>query len=384
MVKKVFFTLFIVFGYSIILQAQKSKVIAIYQLIETGKYEEAKKAIEEAINDDKTKNWPRTWYTRGLLTQTAYEKGIKNNNKKQYELYPDQLYVALESYEKALKLDKRGRIDAQLEPQFVLLANDFQKLGEKHYNNKKFEEAFKAFEKALEIYRSSVLSVEADNNLIYNTALAAYESKNWDKATEYFNLLNKRKYSPNVSHLLYSIYLEKSDTIAAGETLLRGINHYEDNENLVLLLADLLYSSNQSGMAVQMLDSISAHKSENYIFPYTKGLIYQKTEQYEDAIKAYEEALRLSPEEFKLYANIGTCYFNIGAEYSDNARSIKNNNAFLAEKAKSAVAYQNALTWLEKANDKDPDNGEVLSKLYQLYKLLGKTDKIKSLEDKFR
>ncbi len=50
--------------------AQKSKVMASFQLIETGKYEEAKKSIEEAIADKKTEQWPRTWYARGLLCQT--------------------------------------------------------------------------------------------------------------------------------------------------------------------------------------------------------------------------------------------------------------------------------------------------------------------------
>ena len=376
MIRKIFLAVFIIFGCSVFLQAQKNKVIAVSQLIETGKFDEAKKAIEEAIDDDKTRHWPRTWYTKGLLCQTAYDKGIKSNNKKQYELYPDQLYVAFESYEKAHKMDKRGRIDSQLAPQYVLLANDFQKLGERSFNSKKYKDACKAFEQSIEIYKSSILSAEVDSNLIYNTALASFECNDWDKTIKYLEQLNKDRYSSNVSHLLYSVYIEKSDTLSAVDELMKGIKLYEDNETLILVLADLLFQLDQTERVIALLDSVSVYKPENYTFPYTKGLIFQKTEQYEDAIQAYEVALELAPDETKLYKYIGMCYFNIGAGLADNARTIINNSAFLAEKEKSAAAYKSAIKWFEKAKDKDPYDQEVTSKLYQLYKIVGVTDKI--------
>src|SRR6056297_3075346 len=143
----ILFILFTIFYISS--SAQKSKVIAVFQLIETGKYGEAKDAIEDAINEESTEQWARTWYARGVLCQNAYEEGIKKNDKKKTELYPDQLKVAFDSYEKARTLDKKGRYEEQLEPKYVLLANDFQKLGEKRFKNRKYEEALQAFEHAL-------------------------------------------------------------------------------------------------------------------------------------------------------------------------------------------------------------------------------------------
>ena len=85
--------------------------MASFQLIETGKYEEAKKSIEEAIGDKKTEQWHRTWYAKGLLCQTAYREGVDKNDKKKSELYPDQLYLAFDSYQKARSFDKRGKLD---------------------------------------------------------------------------------------------------------------------------------------------------------------------------------------------------------------------------------------------------------------------------------
>jgi len=380
--KRLFFLLFIFFGYCFVLHAQKIKVISVFKLIETDKYEEAKKNIEEAINEEKTSHWYRTWYARGLLCQTAYQKGMKEKDKKKYELYPDQLYVAFDSYEKALSLDARGRLDAQLAPMYVLLANDLQKLGEKHYNGKEYKDALKAFELALNVIQSPILSIGTDTSLVYNAALAAYACKEWDKAIGYLNGLHEDTYSTNASHLLFSAYLEKGDTISAERVLMEGADRYEDNEDLVLLLVDLLFQKNDTEKIVSILDSASLKSPSKYIFHYTKGLIYQKIEQYKKAIDAYEEALKLAPEESKIFANIGTCYYNSGVEIEENARTITNNRSFLEEKAKSAEAFESAVHWFEKAYETNPEDQSVIMKLNQLYNILRKSDKIRILEER--
>lgn len=367
----IIFLLFI--GFSSILHAQKSKVISVFQLIETAKYEDAKKAIEEAIIDEKTMEWPRTWYARGFLCQTA-------NDKKKSDLYPDQLYVAFESYEKALELDARGRVEVQLAPLYVLLANDFQKLGEKHFNSKKYKDALKAFEHALQINRSPILTVKIDTNLVYNTALAAYESKDWGKAIGYLSMLHKNNYSTNVTHLLFTGYLENGDTLSAERVILEGIEHYDDKEVLVLLLVDHLFLRDVD-RAVSILDVASASGPDKYIYPYTKGLIYQKTNQYQKAIDAYKEAIDLAQDELKIYKNMGTCYYNIGVEIEENSRAIINNKSFLEEKAKSIVAFESAVNCLEKVYEKDPRDQQVIVKLYELYKVLHITDKLNIMKE---
>jgi tetratricopeptide (TPR) repeat protein len=376
-----FFFIMIVFTCCFtILEAQKSKVISLFQLIESGKYEEAKTAIEEAVEAEKSAEWPVTWYTRGLLCQTAYEKGIEKNNKKHYELYPDQLYVAYESYEKALELDSRGRMEKQLPPLYVMLSNNFQQLGEKHFKARQYKEALRAFEQALQINQSPIISVEIDSNLIYNTALAAYESKEWEKAITYLTRLNESRYSANISHLLYTVYLEKADTVAAVELLSEDIHRYSESEDLVLLLADLLLKINEADKAVAFLDTAAVRDTSNYIYPYTKGLVYQKREVYRNAIEAYKTAIELAPDKESIYVNIGTCYYNIGVEIEENARTISNNRAFMEEKAKSEKEFASAVQWLEEAHERYPDNQAVIEKLYSLYKVLGISDKIKNME----
>ncbi len=119
-------------------------------------------------------------------------------------------------------------------------------------------------------------------------------------------------------------------------------------------------------------------------YPYTEGLVRQKNQQYRKAIEAYNKALDLAPDEVKIYISIATCYYNIGVDFQEKARTISNNRAFHAERAKAEDAFRSAVSWYEKANAKSPDNAMVSDKLYQLYKLLNMHDKKVSLQEQSR
>lgn len=382
--KRLILFVFVFLGPAFLLSAQKSKVFGVFQLIEKGKYEEAKGIIEDAIKENNTRKWPRTWYARGLICQNAYRTGMEKDDKDLYELYPNQLYVAFSSFERTRSLDKSGRFDKQLAPKYVLLANDFMELGEKYYKDEEYEKALRAFQYALRINQSSILTAQLDTNLLYNAALSAYKSKKWDEAAEYLTELNETKYSSNVPHLMFAMYIKRSDTTAAQKVLLDGIKRYEDNEELVLLLVDLLYKKNDPEKAVSILNEAFSKDSSNYIFPYTKGLLHQKMEEYQKAIRAYKDALTLPSDTIKVYTGIGTCYYNIGAEIEEKARNITNNNKYLKVKEKSEEAFESALNWFEKAYEIDPDNQEIVTKLYELYKVLDKPGKLKMLESKIQ
>jgi tetratricopeptide (TPR) repeat protein len=382
---KVFTRLIVLFfmlsGCAMMTPLQRSKFITVFHLIDTAKYADAKTIVEEMIEDEQSSQWPRTWYARGLLTQTAYRDGMKNNDRKKYELYPDQLFVAFESYEKALSLDTRGTVEKQLAPKYVLLANDFQEMGKRHFAGGRHKEALRAFETALYVTQSPVLTVQVDTNLIYNTALAAFESRNFEAAIEHLTRLDNYEYGANVTHLLSVAHLETGDSLAAEKVLRTGVDRYEDNNDLILLLSDLLYQKRNINGALTVLDKASAQYPDNHVFPYTKGLIYQKTEQYNEAILAYMEAVAIAPEELMIYANIATCYYNIGVEIDANSRLINSNRQVLEEKTKSSAAFDSAVIWLDKAYEKKSNDKEVVSRLSQLYRLLNILEKAQSMEE---
>jgi tetratricopeptide (TPR) repeat protein len=371
-------------GCSILTPLQKTKFITVSNLIETSKFIEAKAVIDEMIEDNESSKWARTWYTKGLLCQTAHQEGIKKNDNSLVELYPDQLYLAYESYQKSLLLDNEGRMERLIAPKYVTLANEFQGMGEKNFTGKKYVEALRAFEQAILVTQSPILSVKIDTNLVYNTALAAYESKNWDKAMLYLNQLHKLNYSVNATHLLFCATLEKGDTISAKSVLADGIIKYANNEELVLLYTDILFKDNDVDGALKVINEAIIRNPSNSTLHYTKGLVYQKYERYNDAINSYKEAAKLTPDNTLVILNLATCYYNIGVEIEENTKKITNNRLVQEEKTKSAAAFEQAVSWLDKIYEKGINDQNSAVKVYELYKLLRISDKAKSIETLIR
>jgi tetratricopeptide (TPR) repeat protein len=382
--KKLFLLTFIFWGCSVISPFQKSKLLTVSNLIDAAKYSDAKIVVEEMIADRESASWARTWYLRGVLCQTAYQEGVKKNDRNLIELYPNQLYVALTSYQKALTLDKGGRLEKQLAPRYVVLANDFQKIGDNEFKAKRYSDALKAFEAALKISQSPIISVETDMNLIYNAALSAYESGDWEKAINHLNKLHKNKFSVNATHLLFNANLEKGDTITAIKIMNEGISGYSNNVDLVMLLTDLHYNRNNVNEALKTLDDVIAKNPTNYRFLYAKGLVYQKSTLYKEAIDIYTKAHTLEPNDHMIYINIATCYYNIGVDIDVNTRSISNSRIVMEEKAKLSAAFESSISWLDRAVERGVNDPVALTKIYDLYRALRANDKANSIGNQIK
>ena len=255
-------------------------------------------------------------------------------------------------------------------PNYIQLANDFLELGKENYRKEDYKEALRAFEHALNINNSALLSLDTDTSLLYNTALAAYNSKDWYKAGLYLSQLNDLSYSANVSHLLFVSLMEQSDTLAAVNALSDGVIRYNYNEKLVLLLSDYLYQNNEIPHAMSLLDSAQNRHPENPVLPYTKGLINQKTGNYVQAIEDYENSILLDPDKIEAYSHIANCYYNMAVDIDEKARNISSKNRYQAEKARAVTARESAIEWLEKAYGKDPLDEQVRDQLNKLNQFL--------------
>jgi hypothetical protein len=82
-----------------------------------------------------------------------------------------------------------------------------------------------------------------------------------------------------------------------------------------------------------------------------------------------------------IYVNIATCYYNIGVDIEESARTLTLNRLVQQEKSRSAEAFENAVIWLDKAYDQEPEDEVVIQKLFQLYKSLRINDKMEIIEE---
>lgn len=355
--------IFIIFLLGITLGAsgQKSRVMAVMQMIDAAKYDEAKETIELAIWNDKTSRWPRTYYAKGLLCQTAYEGGKKTN------LYPDQLFVAYDAYEKALELDVRERLHNSIKQKYYLLANDFIKLGQELYTKKDYSASLQAFENALLIGKSELISAKTDTSLVYNTAMAAYKSENWDKAIRYLTGLHEDAYSTNVTLLLATACIDAGDSIAGEEVLKEGIVLYDYDETLVMYLVNFLVDSGRLEAALEIVDRAVKASPGSSRFHWAKGLIYRRMNNYQEAIESFLKAAELSPDQAALCYHLGVCYYNMGIELRESALKIDENDHYREIREQYLEKFREAVEWLELSYELDPANEETVSKLYQLY-----------------
>lgn len=361
--------------------AQKSRVLSVMQMIESKKYSEAKEAIEQAVWNDRTSKWPRTYYAKGLLCQTAYEEGLAKKDSKLTSLYDDQLYLAWDSYEKALELDSREKIHSLIAKKYYSLSNNFRQLGQNHYTRKEYKEAFRAFEHALLVINSDLVKVEADTNLVFNTALAAYESNNWEKAIAFLSGLHEDSFSTDATLLLVKAHMNDGDTLQAETVMRDGVKRFEYSEALVMYLVNWLTVNHRNEEAMLVLnESIGIH-GDNFRFHWALGLVHSEMENYTKAIKNLEKATKLTEEvPPELYYQVGVSYYNIGIDLREAALLIAENREYVKLREEYMSQFREAVKWLELSYELDPGNGNTITRLYQLYYQLQMKEKQKTFE----
>jgi tetratricopeptide (TPR) repeat protein len=377
---KQYLIIILLLGLTLSASGQKSRVLAVKQMIDAGKYDEAKEAIELAVWNDRTSKWHRTYYTKGLLCQTAYEAGVEKNDTKKTNLYTDQLFVAYDSYEKALELDLRERTHNLIRQQYYGLANDFRSMGEELHKKRAYKESLRAFEHALQIGESDLISAKPDTNLVYNTAMAAYESQNWGKATDYLGRLHEDAYSPKTTLLLAMAWHNAGDSIRSEEVMIEGLELYNYDESLVMYLINELARSERTETAKDILDKAIEAKPENYMFYWARGLVLRRMNNYDEAILSFRAATELAPDTPTLYFHIGVVYYNIGIDLRQSALIITENDEYQEIRQQYLEQFREAVKWLEQSYELDPTNEKTISKLNQLYYQLDMKEELKDLE----
>jgi len=361
--------------------AQKSRVLSVMQMIDSKKYDEAKEAIELALENERTSQWHRTFYVKALLCQTAYEEGKTKDDGKLTGLYEDQLYVAYDAYERALELDAREKIHANIAKQYYSLSNDFRQLGQGHYQKKEYPQAFRAFEHALLLSKSTLLNVPMDTNLVYNTALAAFESKNWEKAIGYLTGLHDDAFAPDASLFLMQAYLQKGDTLQAETTMMEGVVNFGYADTVVMYVVNWFSATERRDKSIEILDSAIARHPESFRYHWALGLVHSEMDHYQEAINSLKKAIELAPDvPPELFYQLGVCYYNIGIGLREEALQIRENDAYMEVRNEYLAQFREAVKWLERSYALDPGNESIISKLSQLYDQLQMKEKQETFE----
>ncbi len=378
--KRITILIMLLVGFSPVF-AQKGKVTSALNYITAGNLEKAKEAIEQAMTHEKSKDWSKTYYAKGRVLQAVAESNDPNTRK----LYENPLPEAFKEYQKAIELDEKGKMEKLVTLQYPLLSNDFIKLGIDMFQAGKHKEAMEAFEYSLEIGKKPMFGGAVDTNVVFNAGLAAYKAKIWDKAIAYFGQAKDLEYDdPSLYRLLKESYMESGDTASGVNCLQEGFIKYPSDENVLIDLINYYIISDKNEDAFEYVSLAIEADPDNYSYYFAQGLLFEKMDSIEDAIKSYNKSIELKDDYFNSYYNLGALYFNRGVNLIEIANEIMDNEEYLKAKAKGDAEFAKALPYMEKGLEVNPEDVSTMETLKILYYRMKMMDKHAEMDEKLK
>lgn len=369
---------------SIFASAQKGLIQKAYNYYKEPyqQYDEAKKAIDEAMLNEENKTNEKAWYYRGLIYQALY------NNPKYGQLCDNCLITAYESFTKANEINPKNEwADIIKNLNLNLLARDFFNKGVDDFNHAKYADALTSFEYVQKLNPT-------DTSAVLNSAFAADKAKNTEKAKQYYNrLINMGHQDDNVYMSLASIYKDEKDTVRALMTIQDARKVFPDTLSLMLTEINLLLSMGRSKEATAVMETAITKDPKNQSLYLALGSTYDQlanprdaqgndlpkpvnyTELMNKAEQTYLRGLAMNVNNFELNYNLGAIYFNQGAEMANAANNIKDNAAFEAAKVKANAKFIQSEPYLEKAFELNGTDKATLTSLKLLYARTNETEK---------
>lgn len=387
--KKTVVLFLLVLGMIIPASAQKGKVTSALTYIESGNLEKAEPAIMGALDHDKTKDWPKTYYVLGRFYQAAYQT--------QADKYPDALLKTWENFKKAKSLDEKHRIDKIIDLQMPMLQNDFLSWAGTMFEEEKYNKAGEIFEVVMEINKSPIFNAAVDTTLFYNAGLSYYYGENYAKAVEFlqksFDMTSKVEEGSMAAIMMHDSYLRMEDEDNAERIIVAGFEKYPDVADIMNTLLQYFLDRAMYDEAYDYIQIAKEKFPENHIYWYAEGLVFQQKfekaddpdpEWAEKAKEAFTESIRLNDEFFNSQYNMGVLIFNEAVKMHTDANDIVDQEEYNKAIEKVNERFKKALPYMERAHEIMPEDIGTMETLKTLYYRLGMMEKMEEMEAKLK
>jgi tetratricopeptide (TPR) repeat protein len=371
---KKFLLLIAAIGISYVAMPQKGKVTSALNYIDQGILDKAKENIDQALLDEKSKDWFNTYFAKGQLCQASF----KSENPKYKALYADPLTEAYASYEKAMQLDPKGTVKKKMLTGTVYnsLAVNFYNQGSSRFEAKDYAGALQSFQSQIKLTESDVYVGAVDTGMYYNAGLAAVNSGKFNEAVTYFQKCADMKYMGITPYFNMSeAYLALHDT-AKAESVLTGLNaKFPNDKNVTLQLIDLYIKSSKNDEALKYIKVAKESDPNNASLFFAAGIIYLNEFKYDDAIPELTKSVELKGEVYDTQYGLGAAYINKAADMFKAANEIVDVKKYSDAIDQANTIYAKALPYMEKAHELKPDDVYAMRSLQELYYRLKMTDK---------
>lgn len=318
---------------------------------------EGLKAIELAQKDKKTTNWPEVWAIKSYLN--SYLSIIENN-----ELNSEKFYqIALESLEKAKKLDKYESSSKLINAATHNVNIKKQELGIRAYQQNDFSNAFILLKQVSDYFTT-------DTTLAVNTALCGMSSQNYDEALIYFmRAKNNQIKNPVVFQNIANLYLEKFEPDLAIQTLEDGLKLNPNHPYLTNDYINLLLDNEKFDKAKNVIQIAVAKNPNNQLLFFLLGYLNQSN--LKEAEITLTKALALDENYFEALYQLSLIYINIA------------NNALKENKIDKFTHHINRAEFaLLSAYEINTNDRNTIQLLIEIYTRKNRLDKVQDLKRK--
>jgi tetratricopeptide (TPR) repeat protein len=379
--KKYFLLMAAVVSISFGAMAQKGKVTSALSYIDQGLLDKAKEAIDQAMVDEKSKDWFNTYFAKGKLCQASFE----SENPKFKEFYPDPLAEAYAAYEKAMELDPKGTMKKKIITNMVYnsLAVNLYAQGSARFEAKEYEGALKSFETQIKITESDKYAGAIDTGMYYNAGLAAINSGKFNEAIKYFETCAEMKYLGITPYYqIYESWLGLGDTIKA-ESILTGLTEkFPGDKSITLQLIDLYIKSNKNEEALKYIKVAKEADPGNYSLYFAAGIIFLNQNRNDEAIEELGKSIEIKGDLYDTHYGMGAAYINKASDMFVKANEIMDVKKYTEAIDQANLVYSKALPYMEKALELKPDDVYAMRSLKELYYRLKMTDKYNTVKAK--
>ena len=383
---------------------------------ETPDYAGARAAIEEALQNDETKDLANTLYVAGYVGYKEFDNG---NLKRQLGQHIDiptwgaAVQESLDYWTKAYELalvptyDKKGKAKYDTKTPKSILPKvveyfQFQPLiiaGFSAYENNDPSTAYDLFMAHCNIPEMKLMQDNPEElakllrdssfyTCLYYAGRFAYEAQRYEEAIATLQRMNSEHAKANALHkeiifaneYIYQIYIEQKDTVNAVEFIKGCINIFPEEPWFMQNLINLYINSGQEDKAIEYLDIAISREPNVGQYYNSKGSILARIGRFEESFKAFEQAIAIEPNNALFLETLGFAYVDLGNKLNDDA-AYYDAKEYAKAKVEIDKAYNNALPYFEKAYELEPDNYDYKRSLRSLYYRLGMNDKYEALAD---
>lgn len=362
--------------------SQSSQVVSAWNYVKYGQFEEAKTAINQAINDPKTSTWPKTWFYRGSIYLAIYnDSSFKKNN-------PDALPESIRSFEKSMEVSAGGKNEYkdQLQAGLQECALSSFNEGVTPYNEKNYQLAYNSFKQSADVYEyinKTFQTKTVDTLATLYAAHAATKLKKYGEAEVlYQSLLDKGISQPDIYASMGELYVGMGDTAKAIAIISKGTALYPNDKGLMIQELNVyLFSKRFDEAEVKLKEAIE--KDPKFVPLYVQlANIYELKKDTANARKTYEQAIAIEPNSFDAQYRLGAMYYNQAVELNNtmNKLDLNQQKQYDLLKVQRDATFRRSLPYLENAHLQDPKDMDTMIALKELYARLNMSEKLDDIK----